>query len=536
MKFVNNTLINPDAVADDIPVIQGEDYYIDNQGIVCTYNQKTVTVLDMSTGQSIAVNSINQVTENLYIINGHLCFRMSTDVIIYTSIMCSNSVYKGAFQGIVGFTEGETDYQFINNQSVASNTKFTGRINASKHLEIKVGNNWYVPNGEFRCYIDETFFCIDCNSTLPNSFGSTFDVTLASWTEVTKITEKDPTNYIKDILIQGNTLYLSTRKQLIGSEPFDWSEIDTAQETVIWSEDSRFINCNLAGEATADILYAIDYKTNTIYVLNSSNFNYLNSYDHIYQMTAVNAIDKNLVLIIDRQFVTIINFYQQLNNYLVKTMLQYEFKQMSAYEDLPSGYIFEECAFIKSINTIAIKSSYRQNMLIYVNGNIVSSICLTSTYLILSDYNLYLVDNEVCTQYAQVEDNSTYNDLDEDIKTYNSCIYIGSDLEADMGGATQADTQIIFEGKIAIEDEQNFVLVESSGDKPIAIDYPVRTNQSNPSNNWYLYSKTLRLPVDYTTWLKITMMPTTRIYNISLINQTQSTNNSKNTKRRRKHS
>ena len=534
MQFVNNTLINPEALANDIPVIHGKDYYIDEQAIVCTYNQKDVKIIDR-TGSDVEVSSINQITENIFIINNFLSYKLASNEILVTQINCSRSVYKGAFQGIVGFNEGETTYQYLNNTSVAGSTTYTGRLNNNKHLEINIGGTWYVPNGEFRCYIDETFFCINSQSTLPNSFGETFTVTLASWTEATGQSETDPTNYIKDIFIQGNTLYLSTRKQLIGSTPFDWSDIDTTKESVIWSEDSRFINTYFYGEPSADVLFCVDLHNNTIYLLNSSNFEYINSYDHNYQITACNNIDKQMMVIVDKKFVTIINFYQQLNNYLLKTQLQYEFKQMSAYEDLPEYPFYEDVTFIKSINTIAIKSSYRQNMLIYTVGNKVSSACHTDTNMILTDWEAYLVLGGTATRYSLVEDNMRYDEVSQnEIKEYSSYIYIGSDLEADLGGSTTADTQILFEGKICIEDERGVISVESSGDKPVASDYPVRTNQVNPENNWYLYSKTLRYPVSYTDWFKITMMPTTRIYSISLINQTEQTNSNNNKSKRRR--
>ena len=79
------------------------------------------------------------------------------------------------------------------------------------------------------------------------------------------------------------------------------------------------------------------------------------------------------------------------------------------------------------------------------------------------------------------------------------------------------DTEIKFEGKLALVDGDD-VSVESSGDVPKdSKDLPVRTNQDNPDNWWYLYTKTLRYPVSYTDWIKISLMPTTKIISISLV-------------------
>ena len=107
-------------------------------------------------------------------------------------------------------------------------------------------------------------------------------------------------------------------------------------------------------------------------------------------------------------------------------------------------------------------------------------------------------------------------DYEEGNIMYDSFIYIGSDLEPDVGGSTFNDTEIKFEGKIVILDGDQ-ISVESSADTPKdEFDLPIRTEQNNPENQWYLYTKTLRYPVSYTDWLKIGLMPTTKIFTINL--------------------
>lgn len=528
MIFVNNTLINPESVRGDIPIIHGTDFYIDEQEYVCTYNQVETDIID-SDGNSIEVTSLKQITENIFVINNYLAFKMSTDTIVVTKIATTRSNYKGAFQGIVGFNEGDSSYQFLNNTSQKSSIKFTGRLNNLKHLEINVGGSWYVPNGEFRCWIGDTFFDVNAQLTLPNSFGETFDVELSGWTECQI---EDVTDYIKDAMIQGNTLYLSTRKHVIGSAPFDWTIVNETSETTVWSKDSRIIGGNLYGEPSATNFFIVNYTTNSVYYVSGDELKILNTYEHQYNMTACCVLDKQILCIVDRIYLTVISFYQQLNNFLLKTILQYEFNQMSAYEDLPTTTFFEEVAFIRDINTIALKSNYRKNLLIYIIGNEVSSVCFTSNDMILTDWNLYRLTNKILTQYGKVNDNAIYEDLDSLNTLYENCIYIGSDLEPSDGGSTLSDTEIIFEGKIAIEDVNDMVMVESSGDKPVGIDYPVRTNQANPYNDWFLYSKTLRMPVSYTDWFKITIMPTTKIYAIRLVDSYYQSNKPKKSKRR----
>ena len=529
MIFSNNTLINPEAVADDIPIIHGTDFYIDEQGFVCTYNQTDTIIID-SNGLPVKVTSLKQITENLFVINNYLAYRMSTDQIVVSKIATTRSIYKGAFQGIVGFNEAESSYHFMNNTSQKSGVKFTGRLNELKHLEIQIGSNWFVPNGEFRCWIGDTFYNVNSQLTLPNSFGETFEVDLSGWTECQM---EDTTDYIKDALVQGNTLYLSTRKHVIGSAPYDWTVVNEKSETTVWSKDTRIIGGNLYGEPSATNFFIVNYTTDSVYYVSGDELQILNTYEHQYNITACCVLDKQILAIVDRQFLTAISFYQQLNNFLLKTVLQYEFKQMSAYEDLPTTTFFEEVSFIRDLNTIALKSNYRKNLLIYLIGNKVSSICFTSTEMILTDWDIYKLSSGYLTKYGKVEDNATYEDLDSLNTLYENCIYIGSDLEPSDGGSTLRDTEILFEGKIAIEDVNDMIMIESSGDKPVSIDYPVRTNQSNPYNDWYLYSKLLRLPISYTDWFKITLMPTTKIYAIRLVNSSSNNSNkSKKSKRR----
>ena len=538
MQFTNNTLIAPDILADDIPVISGSDFYINNQGIICTYNNTEVTVID-SSGNNVTVSTIDQITDNIYIVNNYLAYRMSTFEILVTNIACEHQKYKGGFQGIVGFTYGDTTYDYINNTSVASEIQFTARLNNNKHLEINVGGKWFTPNGEFRCYINDTFYNISCKTILPNSFGNEFLIKLASWTHVTTLTDEDPTNYISDVLIQGNTLYLQLRKQVRGSTPYDWSSVAATTETVLYSNDSRFINCEMYGEPSGDVLFFVDRLSNVVYLLEASTLNYLNSYTHPFMITGVNLMDKQTLAIVDKRAFTVLYAYKQLQSYMMKVANHTEFNQMSAYEDLPNEYFNEQVVYNKDLQTIAIKSSYRQNMLCYILGNKTQSICHTTLDLITTDWNLYRLHSGKLFKYTFVEENAEYTDIYNSDGTlnidesYEPCIYIGTDIEADNGGNTLADTEIMFEGKICIIDDTPEELglkyiIESSGDKPVSEDLPVRTNQANPVNNWYLYSKRLRVPISYTSWCKIMLMPTTKIYSINLTNQ------SKVSKRRKK--
>jgi len=525
MQFLNNTLISPDMMANNIPIIHGKNYYIDEQTIVCTYNKSSQTVIS-NTGTTVSnIANINQITENIFVIDGYLSFQLASGEILKTSISASKSVYKGGFQGIVGFNTGEASYQFLNNTCVKSVVSFTARINSSLHMEIQLGSDWYVPNGEFRVYIEDTFYNISSETLLPNTFGDTFTVYLASWTNVSLT---DTTDYIKDALVQGNTLYLSTRKHLIGSAPYSWEVADEETSSTVWSTDSRLIYAQLEGEPSADHFFAVNNNTNTVYYLDNSTLNISNSYQHQYDITAACNIDKQFICLVDKRFITLVNFYTQLSSILFKIVMQYEFKQMSAYEDLPNYEFTEEVKFSKAINTIGIKSSYRNSMLIYIINNKVSSICYTDQTIILTPWTFFNLDNKTLTKYSLVEDNGRYAEITDDNPTFESYIYIGSDLEPQEGGSTLSDTNILFEGKIAIDTGDDYISIESSGDTPNDTnDLPVRTNQSLPTNNWYLYSKLLTYPVSYTDWFKITLMPTTRIYQISLKQLTNSTNKKK---------
>lgn len=530
MQFSNNTYIMPDAFRDDIPVIHGQNYYINEQAQVCTYTYNNIDVID-DLGNTVTVTSISELTDFIYIINSKLAFKTSAGILV-TDLDATKQNYRGGLQGIVGFDDNATEYQFLNNKSQGATIKFVGRINNSKQLELQLGDTWAIPLGEFRCYISNTFYNITYNTVLPNTFGDTFEVTLCGWTTVSD--KLEATNYITDALVQGNTLYLMTRTQLIGSEPFSWDIIDTKEETVIWSEDSRIVGNKLYADPTGSQIFCVDYNTNTVYFLDSVNdFNILNSYQHNLRLTGAGYIDKQMIALIDKEGITVQYFYVSLNNYLQKSVAALKFNQMSAYEEIYDTNQIEEVAFIKSISSIAIQSTQRSPMLIYMLGNSIQSICHTNEDMIIGENYCYRLVNGNLMQYGLTEDNGYYDDLsDTNLEYADNFIYIGSDLESDVGGATLEDTEIKFEGKIAIIQDDE-VLVESSGDKPEAIDLPVRTNQANPENNWYLYSKTLRMPLCYPDWIKITMMPTTKILSISLTNYFGNDNKPKKSKKKR---
>lgn len=517
MQFINNTLINPEVVADNIPIINGTDYYIDEQEFVCTYNQSAVKVINHN-GIKVQVTTFDQITENIYIVNDYLAYLLVTGEILVTQIPATKDVYKGGFQGIAGFNEGEASFEFMNNTSQKSTFTFTARLNNLKHLEIQIGDSWYVPNGEFRIWINDVFYNVSGQSTLPNTFGETFTVTLSGWTQVAM---SDTTDYIKDLLVQGNTLYLSSRKHIIGSPPYDWTVIDEKTALTVWSEDVRLIGSDLYGDPAYSHFFVVNTDTNQVYYVANDDLSIVNTYEHDYAITGAVDIDKGLLGIVDRRFFTVISFYQSLNNFLQKTILQYEFKQMSAYEELPDYTFFETVGYDRKLNTVAIRSNYRINMLLYIVSNNVSSICHTDSDLLITEEQLYKIVNKQVTRYSTVEANSYYEA--DDLGLYTNCIYIGTDLEASDGGSTLKDTEIIFEGKLAIDDGFDTICIESSTDVPVApVDLPVRTNQVNPHNQWYLYSKTLRFPVSYTDWFKITMMPTTKIYAIRLVDTMES--------------
>lgn len=533
MQFSTETRINPEAFEDSIPIIHGKNYYIDEQGYVSTYNINNVAVFDQS-NNAVTVNSIVEVTEFIYIINQRLAYKTENGFLV-TSIVADKENYVGGFQGIAGFNETETSYQFINNNNpIQSSVSFTGRINNSKQLEIEVGtDNWVRPLGEFRCYISGTFYCITYDTPMPNSFGDTFTVTLASFTTVNLSLD---TNYIRDIHISGNTLYLSTRLQIIGSEPFNWSNIDTSSETVIGSEDTRLTGCYFEGSPTASYFYMINYNTSSIYWISGEDLSVLQEYEHRIPILGCGSVDKFMLAIVDKEACTLLQAYVSLNTWLMKTKVYFPFNQMSAYEEMLSTYIRETVHYSRDLNSLCIESTQRAPMFLYIIGDKVLSCCHTDDEVAAGDFAAYLVQDGQLYRYYRVEDNGVYNDIDipNAITNYESYVYIGSDLEPDVGGSTMRDTEIVFEGKLAILDGDD-VSIESSSDVPIdTADLPVRTQQTNPDNWWYLYTKTLRYPISYTDWIRISLMPTTRIYNIKLaVDLTQGEQPNKKSKKRK---
>lgn len=519
MKFSNETRINPETVEESIPVIHGQNYYIDEQGYVSTYTLDTVNVFTNNTS-NIEVTSINQITEFIYTVNNKLAYKTSEGILV-TDIDAGKENYRGGFQGIAGFNETETSYEYLNNTSPQSTIKFTGRINSAKKLEIFIGSlgKWVVPLGEFRVYIADTFYNINYNSVLPNTFGDTFEVTLVGWTTVNL---KTSTDYIKDIFIAGNTLYLSTRLQIIGSEPYNWSNVDEASETVLWSEDTRLNGCYFVGNPSATYFFLVNYNTSSVYYIDSTDLSIKQEYQHRTPILGAGSIDKFLIALVDKEAVTVLSAYVSLNTWLIKSKIYFKFNQLSAYEDMKDNYLKETVEFTQDLDALIIKSNQRANMMFYVIGDKILSGCHTDDGIIPGKWQSYLIDNKQLYTYQKVEDNGLYNPLDitAGVTSYNSFIYIGSDLEPDVGGSTSRDTEIVFEGKISIIDGDE-ISEESSGDIPVSQDLPVRTNQVNPENWWYLYTKTLRYPVSYTDWLKISLMPTTKIFNISLVQPIQ---------------
>lgn len=517
MQFSNVTRINPEAVADSIPIIHGQNYYIDEQGYVSTYNIANEFVFDVD-GYEVNVTSIKPVTEFIYIINNKVAYRTTLGFLV-TELDATKENYRGGFQGIVGFNETETEYQYINsNSSLKSEIKYTGRINSSKQLEIYIANieQWIVPLGEFRCFINNTLYTITYDTVLPNSFGETFDVILLGWTTVNLSLD---TNYIRDIFVAGNTLYLSTRLQIIGSTPYDWSSINTETQTVIWSEDSRLTGCYFAGKPTSSYFFLVNYNTSSIYWVSAEDFSILQEYQHSLPILGVGAVDKFTLGIVDKEALTILSAYVSLNTWLIKIRTYFKFNQLSAYEEMTTQYLREDVTFVQELNTLVVKSTQRASMLFHILDNKVLSGCHTESEIIAGDYGAFLVKDKTLYRYLSVDDSGEYNPIDvaNGIINFDSFIYIGSDLEPDVGGSTMRDTEILFEGKIALVDGDD-VSVESSGDVPAdTTDLPVRTQQINSDNWWYLYTKTLRYPISYTDWIKISLMPTTKIFNISLV-------------------
>lgn len=515
MIFSNETRINPEVVADSIPVIHGQNYYIDEQGIVCTFNKEQVNVFD-KLGYNVEVQSLQPVTEFIYIINQKVAYRTSRGFLV-TDLVANKEKYIGGFQGIVGFNETETSYEFMNsNSTLKSSVQLTARINNSKQLEVYLSSldTWVVPLGEFRVFIDSQLYTVGYDSALPNAFGDTFTVILLGWTTVNLTSN---TNYIRDIFIAGNTLYLSTRLQLIGTTPYDWSSIDTTTETVIWSEDSRLINGYFVGNPSASYFYVVNYNTSFIYWINAADFSILQEYQHKQPILGTGSIDKFTIALVDKEAVSLISSYVSLNTWLMKTKLYFKFNQLSAYEEMVTNYLRETVYYVQDLDALVIKSLQRAPMMLYILNNKILSGCHTNDDIVPGDYSAFYPTKDGLYKYTKVEDNGDYNTIDIDTGNlnYDSFIYIGSDLEPDVGGSTMRDTEIMFEGKIAIVDGDE-VSVESSGDIPIAGDLPVRTQQTNPDNWWYLYTKTLRYPISYTDWIKISLMPTTKIFNISL--------------------
>lgn len=529
MKFSNITRINPEALADDIPVIHGKNYYINDEAVVCTFNNSPESVFDQS-GMNVAVKSVSPVTEFIYIVNNKLSFKTDRGILV-TNLTATKQNYRGGFQGIVGFDTSTSEYQFINsNVTAKSDVTFTARVNTSRKLEILIDelyDVWAIPLGEFRCFIDNQLYTINYNTLLPNTFGDTFTITLPGWTTV-NITPT--TNYIIDAFVAGNTLYLSTRTRQIGSAPYDWTKIDTTESTVIWSEDSRLIGGNIVGNATASQFFIVNYNTSTIYWIDAKDFSILQEYIHKQPILGTGSIDKFSIAIVDKEAVSILSAYVSLNTWLIRPKLYFSFNQLSAYEDITTNYLREEVKYVRDLDALFISSTQRENMILYILDNKVLSGCHTNSNCIIGDFSAYLIENDTLYKYTGVEDSGEYEELDKakGIINFENYIYIGSDLEPDIGGSTMRDTEIKFEGKLALVDGDD-VSVESSGDVPKdSKDLPVRTDQDNPDNWWYLYTKTLRYPVSYTDWIKISLMPTTKITSISLV---EDSNKSKKGKR-----
>ena len=81
MKFSTETRIAPDVYKDDIPVIHGTNFYINEEQYVATFNKAQYTVFDQN-GNSIVVQSIKPVTEFIYIINQKIAYRTSTGFLV----------------------------------------------------------------------------------------------------------------------------------------------------------------------------------------------------------------------------------------------------------------------------------------------------------------------------------------------------------------------------------------------------------------------------------------------------------------------
>ena len=91
MKFSTETRISPDVYKDDIPIIHGTNFYINEEQYVATFNKAQYTVFDQD-GNSIAVQSIKPVTEFIYIINQKLAYRTSIGFLV-TNISATKEKY-----------------------------------------------------------------------------------------------------------------------------------------------------------------------------------------------------------------------------------------------------------------------------------------------------------------------------------------------------------------------------------------------------------------------------------------------------------
>lgn len=530
MKFSNETRINPEMFEESIPVIHGKNYYIDEQGYIATYNLAPVEVFD-ETGASVEVKSIQEVTEFIAVINNKLAYKTSKGYLV-TKLAADKENYRGGFQGIVGFNETDVSYQYMNgNSTLKSDVTLEARINSSKQLEIHLTGSdiWVVPLGEFRCFINDELYTVSYDTILPNTFGDTFQITLLGWITVTI---SPATNYIRDMFIAGNTLYISTRLKIIGSTPYDWSSVSSETQTVLWSEDSRIVGSYFVGSPTATYFFLVNYNTSTLYWISAEDLSVLQEYEHRLPILGVGAVDKFTIGLIDKEAVSVLSAYVSLRTWLIKTRTYFQLNQLSAYEDMVTQYLREKVQFVRSINSLVVKSTQRASMMFYILDNKVTSGCHTDFEITMSEFNAYLVSNNTLYAYTRVEDSGEYEPIDYDtgVLGYESFIYIGSDLEPDVGGSTMRDTEILFEGKITLVDGDT-LSVESSSDKPVDTkDLPVRTQQINPENWWYLYAKTLRYPISYTDWCKISLFPTTKIFNISLVvdpTRTQKSNRKK---------
>ena len=95
MIFSNETRINPEAVKDSIPIIHGQNYYIDDDGSASTFNVTPEKVFD-SLNKDIEVASLQQVTEFIYIINQKLAYKTDSGILV-TDVDAVKTKYRGGF-------------------------------------------------------------------------------------------------------------------------------------------------------------------------------------------------------------------------------------------------------------------------------------------------------------------------------------------------------------------------------------------------------------------------------------------------------